>query len=112
MSDSGLSAIATYIQGDREHLACLRVRDEVITLERMFFHDEVRATDGLAPGADAVDKRQLKMANDLIKVYTGEFDPTQYEDSYRERLLKVIEQKSQGKKVKAPKSRRARRRPT
>ena len=103
MSDSGLSAIATYIQGDREHLACLRVRDDVITLERMFFHDEVRETDGLAPSADSVDKRQLKMANDLIKVYTGDFDPTQYEDTYRARLLSVIEQKSQGKKVKAPK---------
>ena len=103
MSDTGLSAIATYIQGDREHLACLRVRDDVITLERMFFHDEVRETDGLAPSADSVDKRQLKMANDLIKVYTGDFDPTQYEDTYRARLLSVIEQKSQGKKVKAPK---------
>jgi DNA end-binding protein Ku len=103
MEDSGLSAIATYIQGDREHLACLRVRDEVITLERMFFHDEVRETEGLAPSLDSVDKRQLKMANDLIKAYTGEFDPTQYEDTYRARLLSVIEQKSQGKKVKAPK---------
>jgi DNA end-binding protein Ku len=103
MSDSGLSAIATYIQGDREHLACLRVRDDVITLERMFFHDEVRESEGLAPSSASVDKRQLKMANDLIKAYTGEFDPTQYEDTYRARLMSVIEQKSQGKKVKAPK---------
>ena len=49
MEKSGLSAIATYVQSDRENLACLRVRDGVITLERMFFDDEVRSIDGIAP---------------------------------------------------------------
>jgi DNA end-binding protein Ku len=41
------------------------------------------------------------MANDLIKAYTGDFDPTQYTDTYRERLLAVIEAKRNGKTVKA-----------
>ncbi len=49
MERSGLSAIATYVQSDRENLACLRVREGVITLERMFFDDEVRSIDGIAP---------------------------------------------------------------
>ena len=37
---------------------------------------------------------------ELIKNYTGSFDPTQYEDQYRARLLEVIEQKRDGKEVK------------
>ena len=101
MSSAGLAAIATYIHHNREHLGCLRVRDGVITLERMFFSDEVRSSDGLAPEA-AVDERQLKMAADLIEAYTGDFDPTQYQDTYRDKLLAVIEQKRQGKTVKPP----------
>ena len=101
MSSAGLAAIATYIHHNREHLGCLRVRDGVITLERMFFSDEVRSSDGLAPEAK-VDERQLKMAADLIEAYTGDFDPTQYQDTYRETLLAVIEQKRQGKTVKPP----------
>jgi len=48
MADSGLAAVATYVRSDRENLACLRVRDGVITLERMFFDDEVRSIDGRA----------------------------------------------------------------
>ena len=101
MSSAGLAGIATYIHHNREHLGCLRVRDGVITLERMFFSDEVRSSDGLAPEA-TVDERQLKMAADLIEAYTGDFDPTQYQDTYREKLLSVIEQKRQGKTVKPP----------
>ena len=49
MAKSGLSAIATYVHQDREHLGCLRVRDGVITLERMFFADEIRSPDGTRP---------------------------------------------------------------
>ncbi|MGN6378616.1 MAG: Ku protein [Gaiellales bacterium] len=101
MSSAGLAAMATYVHHNREHLGCLRVRDGVITLERMFFSDEVRSSDGLAPEAK-VDERQLKMAADLIDAYTGDFDPTQYQDTYRDKLLAVIEQKRQGKTVRPP----------
>ena len=107
MADSGLAALATYVRSDRENLACLRVRDGVITLERMFFDDEIRSTEGIAPGADAVDERQLGMARDLISAYTADFDPSKYSDTYRERLMEVIDRKRQGKTAKpkaAPKA--------
>ena len=102
METSGLSAIATYVQSDRENLACLRVRDGVITLERMFFDDEVRAIDGIAPSTGEVDKRQLKMAEDLIAAYTSDFEPGRYRDTYRDRLLEIVEQKRQGKTLTPP----------
>ncbi len=102
MQRSGLSAIATYVHHDRENLACLRVRDGVITLEKMFFDDEVRSIDGIVPADAKVDKKQLKMAEDLIGAYTSDFEPERYEDTYRERLLAIVEQKRQGKTTKAP----------
>jgi DNA end-binding protein Ku len=102
MQRSGLSAIATYVHHDRENLACLRVRDGVITLEKMFFDDEVRSVDGIVPADAKVDKRQLKMAEDLIGAYTSDFEPERYQDTYRERLLAIVEQKRQGKTTKAP----------
>lgn len=99
MTDKGLAAVVTYIHHDREHLGCLRVRDGVITLEKLFFHDEVRSSDGLAPDAAKVDERQLQMASDLIEAYQGDFDPTQYQDTYRAKLLDIIEQKRAGKTI-------------
>jgi DNA end-binding protein Ku len=102
MQRSGLSAIATYVHHDRENLACLRVREGVITLEKMFFDDEVRSIDGIVPSESKVDKKQLKMAEDLIGAYTSDFEPDRYKDTYRERLLAIVEQKRQGKTTKAP----------
>ena len=40
------------------------------------------------------------MARDLIGAYTAEFDVAKYQDTYRERLLEVIERKRQGKTTK------------
>src|SRR5439155_770860 len=83
-----------------EEIGCLRVRDGVLTLEKMFFADEVRSSEGIAPDGIKVDKRQLEMAAQLIGQYQGEFDAEKYHDQYRERLMAVIEAKRSGEGVK------------
>jgi DNA end-binding protein Ku len=40
MEESGLAAIGKYVMRDRQYLGALRVRDGVLTLERMYFADE------------------------------------------------------------------------
>ena len=100
MSETGLVAICSYVFHDRENLGCLRVRDGVLTLEKMFFADEVRQADGIAPASAKVDERQLEMAQELIERYSGSFEPDKYHDTYREALLGVIESKRTGKKTK------------
>jgi len=100
MEDAGLVAVATYVFHERENLGCLRVRDGVLTLEKMFFADEVRSSEGIAPDGIKVDKRQLEMAAQLISQYQGEFDVEKYHDQYRERLMGVIEAKRSGEGVK------------
>ena len=49
LETSGLVAIAKFVMRDRQHLACLRIRDRAITLERMHFADEVLPADDFAP---------------------------------------------------------------
>ena len=48
MEQTDLAAIGKYVMRDRQHLGCLRVREGVISLEKMFFHDEIRPADDLA----------------------------------------------------------------
>ena len=100
MEEAGLVAVATYVFHERENLGCLRVREGVLTLEKMFFADEVRPVEGIAPEGVKVDKLQLEMAMQLIGQYQGDFDPDQYHDAYRERLMGVIEAKRSGEGVK------------
>ena len=49
MEQSALAAITTYVFHDHERLGCLRVRERLLTLERMYFADEIRPVSGIAP---------------------------------------------------------------
>jgi DNA end-binding protein Ku len=102
MEQTGLAALGKFVMRDRQHLGCLRVREGALTLEKMFFHDEIRPLDEIAPGKVKVAKSELEMATALVEQFTGEFDPTKYEDTYREALCKVIRAKRKGTTVTAP----------
>jgi DNA end-binding protein Ku len=102
MEQTGLAAVGKYVMRDRQNLGCLRIRDGVLTLEKMFFHDEVRPLDEIAPAGVRVPKGELDMATSLIDQFTGAFKPEQYEDTYRESLAKVIEAKRKGETITAP----------
>jgi DNA end-binding protein Ku len=99
MEDAGLAAVGTFVMREREHLGCLRIRDGVIVLERMYFADEIRPTDELKPGRARVSKQELEMAATLIDRFTGSFDPSKYSDTYTEKLLDVIKRKQKGETV-------------
>jgi DNA end-binding protein Ku len=84
----------------RESLATLRVRDGVLVLETMVWPDEVRTPDfGFLDEDVTVRAQELAMAESLIESMTGDFDPNQYHDEYREALEKVIEAKIEGREV-------------
>jgi DNA end-binding protein Ku len=102
LEDASLAGIAKFVLRDRQNLACLRVRDGVITLEQMHFADEIRPTEGLAPKKVKVEKRELDMAGQLIEQYTGSFEPERYRDTYRDALCEIIKAKREGKEVVAP----------
>lgn len=101
MEQSGLAAVATYVMRERQHLGALRVREGVITLERMYFADEIRPLDGIAPKGVRADKREVEMALQLIERFSGKFKPEQYEDTYRAALRKIVARKRKGEEVHA-----------
>lgn len=102
MEKTGLAAIAKYVMRDRQSLGCLRVREGTLTLEKMFFHDELRPVDEIAPKGIRIAKGELEMATALIEQFTGPFEPERYEDTYREALCKVIKAKRKGETITAP----------
>jgi DNA end-binding protein Ku len=100
MEDAGLAGIAKFVMRDRQHLGCLRVREGVLTLEQMYFADEVVPTEEIAPPADVeIDDRELTMAKQLIDAFAGDFEPEKYRDTYRDTLCEIIKAKREGKEV-------------
>lgn len=104
LGESELIAIAKFVLRDRQHLAAIRVRENVLTLEQLHFADEIRAADEIAPSRQRVGKEELAMARRLIESGTSAWRPERYRDSYREELMAAIEAKRSRKGTRrAPK---------
>jgi DNA end-binding protein Ku len=99
MEQSELAAIAKFVMRDRQNLGALRVRDGVITLEQMYFADEIRPLDEIKPKNGKVSKEELAMAEQLIDNFSGDFKPEKYKDTYRDALCEIIKAKRKGKEV-------------
>src|ERR687894_701353 len=84
----------------RESLAALRVRDGVLVLHTMRWPDEIRRPDFAFLDEDiSVRPQELKMAEALISSMTGEFDPSEFTDDYREAMTALLEAKQSGGEV-------------
>src|SRR5436190_8003230 len=101
---TGLVGIGRFALRTREQLVALYPVDGALRISTMRFHDEVVEPDDLdlpQPAKKVTDK-EAKMADALVSSLRTEFDPTEYEDTYRERVLEVVEAKAQGKQIVAP----------
>ena len=105
MEESGRAAIAKFVMRDRQNLGCLRVSDGTLILEKMYFADEIRDAEGIAPDVkkNDVDKREVEMAQALIDKLYGPFEPDQYKDTYRDSLCEIIKAKREGETIEEPK---------
>lgn len=85
---------------DKEHLAALRLMDDVIVLDTMYWPDEIRAHEfeELEGKAEARPK-EVQMARSLIENLTETWNPEQYGDEYREALLGIVEKKVAGEEI-------------
>jgi DNA end-binding protein Ku len=99
MEDSALAGIAKFVMRDKQHLGALRVRDGVITLEQLYFADEIRPIDEIKASKARVSKEELQMAQSLVESWTTDWKPEKYKDTYRNELCAVIRAKRKGKDV-------------
>jgi len=95
--------VSTFVMRNKEALAILRPDNNVIVLNKIRFQEEIRDPNQLnLPTNTEVKPAELKMAITLIDQLTGKFDISKYKDNYNDELLKLIEAKAKGKKIKTP----------
>ena len=102
MQSTERAALGRLVLRTKEYLVAVRVRDDLLSLTTMRFHDEVRPAKDVPGGGRKPAKERLDRAVRLIEAMSVDWDPTQYEDRYRERLLEVIERKKKGKRITVP----------
>jgi DNA end-binding protein Ku len=102
MRSTDRAALGRFVMRTKEYLVLVRVRDDRLALTTMRFHDEVRPAKDVDTGGRKPAKAQLDAAKQLIEALSADWDPEQYRDCYRERLLEVIERKRKGKRITVP----------
>ena len=98
LAEEGLTAICKVVIKDREALASLDPFADTMLLTTLHWPDEIRSTKDLDLPEEEPDFKpaELAMAKQLVSAMTGEFEPENYRDEYREALMKVIEAKMEG----------------
>src|ERR1051325_6981243 len=111
MAKSGRVAVATFVMRGKESLVLIRPSSDGLMLHTMFFSDEVRSFGEIDKGDGAkIRDGEMDLAQQLIDgLSNDDFKPESYQDSYRMRVLQLIDSKVEGKEitVAAPESARA-----
>jgi len=100
MKKGGKVALARWVSANREHLVVLRPYEHGLVLHTMFYADEVRDFGAIDLEDGPVKEKEIKLAEMLINELTEKkFNPLQYKDEYRQRLLDRIRGKSKGRDI-------------
>ena len=98
MRDSGKVAVARYAARGKQYIVMVRPIEGGLAIQQLLYADEVRSMRDV-PGLEPVEVKpaELSLAQMLIDQISHEtFDPTQYQDDVKTRILAAIEKKSQG----------------
>lgn len=96
---TGKVAIASVVVRTRQHLAAVLAEDEMLLLNTLRFPDEIRKPEDMEVKSAGLAAREISMAERLVAEMTGPWKPQQYHDSYREDLMKRIEEKVRNKET-------------
>jgi DNA end-binding protein Ku len=108
---TGKVALANVVIRTRQHLAVLYPHGNVLVLNTLRYQNELRPVKDLEVPKDLKDAKvqpnEIKMAERLIQDMSMKWDPKEHHDTYRDDLLKLIEEKAAGHVKETPQSRRA-----
>jgi len=101
MAKANRVAVARFIMRGKESIVLVRPAQDGLMLHTMYFADEVRDFGEIDKGKSAkIAEREGELARKLIdELSTEEFNPEQYKDEYRERVLEMVNQKVEGKEI-------------
>ncbi|GAA2027980.1 Ku protein [Pseudokineococcus marinus] len=87
----------------RESLAILRVRDDVISLQTLLWPDEVReASFDVLSSEVELRPQETTMAASLVESLAGDFDPDAFSDGYAAAVTELVEAKISAGEVRRP----------
>ena len=102
MRQSGRCALAKWNWKAKQYVVQVRPIEEGLVLQQLFYGEEVRSPEELGIEKVSVSDAELKLALQLIdQISRDSYDPNEYEDEEKKRILAAIDQKIAGRQVVA-----------
>ncbi len=90
--------LAHWVMRKQPYVGALRTEGDHLMLFTLRSADEVLSAKDLPrPAGRAPDKKELAMAKQLVEMLKGEFNPKDYQDEYRQRVMEFVEKKAKGR---------------
>lgn len=98
---TGRVGVVRFILRERQHIGILRIFSDTLTVQSIFYADEIVQPDFLnIPERIHLDEKEVELAEELLRHYSGKFNINDYRDEYRDELMKIIKSKIAGKEIK------------
>lgn len=92
-----LEGVAHWVMRNQAYVGALRAEGEYLMLVTLRNAAEVISARELSkPAGPAPTAKELSMAKHLVELMQGEFNPAEFKDEYRERVMEFIEKKAKG----------------
>jgi len=104
LEQTGRAAVAKVAIRDKESLCLVRPYQDVLSMDTLFYANEIRPTRDIAVDGVGVSPKEIQMAVSLIENLSDRFDAQRYHDEYQAALKKLIDAKVAGAPLPAPPS--------
>jgi DNA end-binding protein Ku len=86
--------VARIVRSGKEHICVLRPFHDGMILQTLYWNDEVRRM--AFPGLPQTNDQELVIAEQLVQALIKHWDPSQYNDAYRDGVMKLLRSKQNG----------------
>jgi DNA end-binding protein Ku len=96
--------VGKFVLWGKENLCLIRTLGDSLALETLYFAEDIRSRSEIDEAVEETEasNAELKMALELVESLVGEFDPTEFENEYRNDLRRMLEAKLAGEEIKQP----------
>ena len=98
LENKELEGVVNWVMRNKYYAGALRAVGDYLFLFTLRDAKEVILADELSkPSGAAPTQKELTMAKQLVEMLQGEFNPAEYKDEYRLRVMEFIEKKAKGR---------------
>jgi DNA end-binding protein Ku len=96
----GVIGIARWVMRKKRYVGALSALNGYLTMSTLRRAEQVLSFSGIEPVKTAAPHaNELKLGEQLVESIAADFDPSAWQNEYRERLCKLIEAKARGEKI-------------